>query len=50
VFRVTADLAGPIYVNVVARSAVPGGGAAHVTVKRDDGWVRSLRYSAAFGQ
>jgi hypothetical protein len=50
VFRVTEDLAGPVYVNVVAKSAVPGGGTAQVTVKRDDGWVRSVRYSAAFGR
>ena len=50
VFRVTADIAGPVYVNVVAKSAVPGGGSAHVTVRRDDGWVRSLRYRAELGQ
>ncbi len=50
VFRVTEDIAGPVHVNVVAKSAVPGGGAARVTVKRDDGWVRSVRYAAAFGR
>ena len=41
--RVTEDITGPVHVNVVAKSAVPGGGAAHVTVRRDDGWVRSVR-------
>jgi len=50
VFRVTEDVAGPIYVNIVAESAVPGGGAARVTVRRGDGWVRSVRYPAAFGR
>jgi hypothetical protein len=50
VFRVTEDIAGPVHVNVVAKSAVPGGGSARVTVKRDDGWVRSVRYRAALGQ
>jgi hypothetical protein len=50
VFRVTEDITGPVYVNVVAKSAVPGGGSAQVTVRRDDGWVRSVRYRAALGQ
>lgn len=50
VFRVTEDIVGPAYVNVVAKSAVPGGGSAQVTVRRDDGWVRSVRYRAALGQ
>jgi hypothetical protein len=46
VFRVDQDIQGPVYVNVVAKSAVPGGGSAHVTVKRSDSWVRSVRYSS----
>ena len=50
VFRVTEDIIGPVHVNVVAKSAVPGGGGARVTVRRDDGWVRSVRYRAALGQ
>lgn len=50
VFRVTEDIAGPVYVNVIGKSAVPGGGVAHVTVRRGDGWVRSVRYDAAFGR
>lgn len=50
VFRVTEDIAGPVHVNVVARSAVPGGGSARVTVRRDDGWVRSVRYRPELGQ
>jgi hypothetical protein len=49
VFRVTEAITGPVYVNLTARSAVPGGGSANVTVKRNDGWLRSVRYSAAFG-
>ncbi|HWO18876.1 MAG TPA: hypothetical protein VNO30_08870 [Kofleriaceae bacterium] len=50
VLRVTEDIVGPVYVNVVGKSAVPGGGSAQVTVRRDDGWVRSVRYRAALGQ
>lgn len=50
VFRVTDDIAGPVYVNVVAKSAVPGGGSTDVTVRRDDGWVRSVRYDALFAR
>ena len=49
VFRVTEPVAGPVYVNVTARSAVPGGGTTRVTVKRADGFVKSVRYAAAFG-
>ncbi|MEO8702791.1 MAG: hypothetical protein ABI867_22295 [Kofleriaceae bacterium] len=48
VFRVTEDVRGPVYVNLVARSAVPGGGSARVEVRRGDGFVRSMRYAAAF--
>lgn len=44
VFRVTEDIRGPVYVNLIARSAVPGGGSANVTVRRGDGWIRSTRY------
>jgi hypothetical protein len=47
VFRVTEDIVGPVFVNVVVKSAVPGGGTTSVTVHRDDGWLRSTRYDAA---
>jgi hypothetical protein len=47
VFRVTDDIDEPVYVNVVAKSEVPGGGSTQVTVKRNDGWLRSTRYHAA---
>ena len=47
VFRVTERIAGPVYVNVAVRSAVPGGGTTRVTVKRGDGFVRSMRYAAS---
>jgi hypothetical protein len=50
VFRVAEKIAGPVYVNVAVRSAVPGGGTTRVTVKRADGYVKSVRYNAAFGQ
>jgi hypothetical protein len=50
VFRVTEDVAGPVYVNIVAKSAVPGAGSARVVVKRGEGFVRSVRYAASFGQ
>lgn len=46
VFRVKEDLAGPVYVNVVVKSAVPGGGSTNVSVRRDAGWVRSTRWEA----
>jgi hypothetical protein len=46
-FRVTERIAGPVYVNVAVRSAVPGGGNTRVTVKRGDGFVRSMRYAAS---
>lgn len=48
VFHVTERIAGPVYVNITARSAVPGGGSTRVTVKRANGFVRSVRYAAAF--
>jgi hypothetical protein len=44
VFAVTEDVAGPVHVNVVVKSAVPGGGSTSVTVHRSDGWLRSTRY------
>jgi len=50
VFRVQEKIAGPVYVNITARSAVPGGGSTRVTVKRADGFVRSVRYAAIYGQ
>lgn len=45
VFRAERDLAGPVYVNLVGISAVPGGGSATVTVRRGDGWLRATRYA-----
>ena len=50
VFRVTEDIAGPVYVNVIAKSEVPGPGSATVVVRRSDGFVRSIRYAAVFGR
>ncbi len=48
VFRVTENIRGPVYLQLIARSAVPGGGGgAVVTVDRRDAWVRSTRYSAS---
>ena len=44
VFEVKEAVAGPVYLHVTARSAVPGGGTTRVTVKRGDGFVRTLRY------
>jgi hypothetical protein len=46
VFRVTDDIQGTVYVNIVAKSAVPGGGSTTVTVHRNQGWLRSTRYEA----
>jgi hypothetical protein len=46
VFRVTDDIQGPVYVNIIARSEVPGPGSAKVTVKRGKGHLRSTRYRA----
>jgi hypothetical protein len=45
VFEATEDL-GTVYVNVVVRSAVPGGGTTSVVVERGEGWLRSTRYLA----
>lgn len=48
VFRVTKDVPGPVYVNVYAKSAVPGGGSARVVVERNRGWLRSTRYRSIY--
>ncbi|MBA3396455.1 MAG: hypothetical protein H0T89_27740 [Deltaproteobacteria bacterium] len=50
VFRVDRRIGDAIYVNVIAKSAVPGGGSARVTVQRNAGSVRSLRYAARFAR
>jgi nitrogenase subunit NifH len=34
------------FLNVVVKSAVPGGGSTRVTVKKGDGFVKSVRYAA----
>jgi hypothetical protein len=47
VFRVTDDIDGDVYVNLFAKSAVPGGGSANVVAKRNQGFLRSVRYRAA---
>jgi hypothetical protein len=44
VFRVDEDIPGPVYLNLIARSEVPGPGSATVRVDRAEGWVRSTRY------
>lgn len=49
-FRVKEDVEGPVFVNVVVKSAVPGGGSTRVTVDRSKGWVRSVRYAASLGR
>lgn len=46
VFEATEDL-GDLYVNIVIRSAVPGGGTTDVEVARSEGWLRSVRYAGA---
>jgi hypothetical protein len=46
VFRVREDIAAPLFVNVIVKSAVPGGGSANVTVQLDKGWLRATRYAA----
>ena len=45
VFRAEQDISGPVYVNIVGISEVPGGGGASVSVKRGDGYLRSTRYA-----
>lgn len=47
VLRAREDIAGPVHVNVVVKSAVPGGGTTSVVLHRENGWVRSTRYPAA---
>ncbi|MFO0608011.1 MAG: hypothetical protein U0324_32910 [Polyangiales bacterium] len=47
VFRASDDVRGPVYVQLIARSAVPGGGSASVTVDRGGGWLRATRYAAS---
>ena len=49
VLRVTEDVDAPLFVNVVVKSAVPGGGSANVQVQRDAGWIRATRYAAELG-
>lgn len=49
VFRVERDIAGPVHVNLVGISAVPGGGSASVSVRRADGFLRSTRYAPSLG-
>lgn len=46
VFRATEDIDGAVYVNVMIKSAVPGGGSANVAVQRDAGWIRATKYGA----
>jgi hypothetical protein len=48
VFKADRAIQGPVYVNLIVQSAVPGGAPARVTVHRGDGFVRSVRYSAKF--
>lgn len=48
-FRVDEDIEGPVFVNVVVRSEVPGGGSANVEVDRGAGFARSVRYAASTG-
>lgn len=50
VFRVEQDVEGPVFAQVIVRSAVPGGGTTGVRVLRADGWVRSTRWDAALGE
>jgi hypothetical protein len=45
VFRVEEDIPGPVYVNIVGISEVPGPGSASVSVRRADGFLRSTRYA-----
>jgi hypothetical protein len=50
VFQVDADINDPVYVNIIAKSEVPGGGAATVTVDKSTGWIRSTRYAASLAR
>jgi hypothetical protein len=47
VFRVDEDIDAPVYLNVVVRSEVPGGGSTNVRLERGDGWVRTTRVDAS---
>ena len=49
VIRVDQDIKGPVYVNVVVDSQVPGGSGS-VTVKQGDGYVKSVRYANGYGK
>jgi hypothetical protein len=48
VFRVDENIQGPVFVNLYAKSEVPGPGTARVVVKRGNSFVRSVRYAARF--
>jgi hypothetical protein len=50
VFRAKDRVKGPVFVNVVVKAAVPGGGSTSVTVDRSQGSVRSIRYAAALAE
>lgn len=50
VFRVEEDVEGPVFVQVIVRSAVPGGGTTGVRIRRDDGWARSTRWDASLAE
>lgn len=45
VFRVEEDIPGPVYVNIVGISEVPGPGSASVSVRKGEGFLRSTRYA-----
>ncbi len=45
VFRVEEDIPGPVYVNIVGISEVPGPGTASVSVRKGEGFLRSTRYA-----
>ncbi len=49
VFHIDQAIHGPVYVNLAVKSAVPGGGSTKVTVHRNAGFLRAVRYSAALG-
>jgi hypothetical protein len=48
VFRAKEDINDAVFINVVVKAAVPGGGSTRITVKKGDGWVKSVRYGAAY--
>ena len=45
VFRVEEDIPGPVYLNIVGISEVPGPGSASVSVRKSEGFLRSTRYA-----